>query len=75
MMRHTRTIRAAADYIREQDPETAVTETAIRTLVRGGKIPSARVGHKYLVTLEAVDAYLAGQKRTGVLETTVRRIK
>ena len=58
-MLHTRTIREAAVWFKSQDPQTCLTETAIRTLVRSGKVPSVRVGKKYLVTLEALEAYLA----------------
>ena len=50
-MIRTRTIREAAAYFHEADPHTSLTETAI---------PSARVGRKYLVTIEALEAYLRG---------------
>ena len=56
-MIRTRTIREAAAYFREADPHTSLTETAIRTLLRTGAVPSARVGRKYLVTMEALEAY------------------
>lgn len=45
-MIRTRTIREAAAYFREADPHTCLTETAIRTLLRTGAVPSARVGKK-----------------------------
>lgn len=48
---HTRTIREAVAYFQEADPHTSLTETAIRTLLCTGAVPSARVGRKYLVTL------------------------
>ena len=59
-MVRTRTIREAAAYFQETDPHTCLTETAIRTLLRTGAVPSARVGKKYLVTIEALEAYLKG---------------
>jgi len=59
-MVHTRTIREAAAYFRASDPHTCLTETAIRTLLRTGAVPSVRVGRKYLVTLEALETYLEG---------------
>ena len=62
-MLHTRTIREAAVWFKSQDPQTCLTETAIRTLVRSGKVPSVRVGKKYLVTLEALEMYLTGTRR------------
>ena len=55
-----RTIRQAAAYFAEHDPETCLTETALRTLIRQGRIPSSRVGKKYLVDLDAVSQYFAG---------------
>ena len=60
-MVRTRTIREAAAYFREKDPQTCLTETAIRTLLRTGAVPSVRVGRKYLVTVEALEAYLTGE--------------
>ena len=59
-MVRARTIREAAAYFREADPHTSLTETAIRTLLRTGAVPSARVGRKYLVTIEALEVYLEG---------------
>ena len=59
-MIRTRTIREAAMYFKEADPNTCLTETAIRTLLRNGAVPCARVGKKYLVTIEALEIYLAG---------------
>lgn len=55
-----RTIHEAASYFRETDPQTCLTETAIRRLIRSGAVPSVCVGRKYLVTVEALEAYLSG---------------
>lgn len=60
-MVRTRTIREAAAHFRENDPQTSLTETAIRTLLRTGAVPSVKVGRKYLVTVEALEAYLKGE--------------
>ena len=59
-MLHTRTIREAAAWFKSQDPQTFPTETAILTLLRSGRVPCVRVGKKYLVTIEALEAYLSG---------------
>ena len=59
-MIRTRTIREAAAYFKERDPNTCLTETAIRTLLRTGAVPSARIGKKYLVAIEALEEYLSG---------------
>ena len=60
-MVRTRTIKEAAAYFRSVDPQTCLTETSIRTLVRTGAVPSVKVGKKYLVALEALEAYLLGK--------------
>ena len=60
-MIHTRTIPQAAAWFRERDPDTCLTETAIRTLLRTGKVPCAKVGKKYLVSIEALEDYLSGK--------------
>lgn len=60
-MVRTRTIKEAAAYFREGDPQTCLTETAIRTLLRSGAVPSVKVGKKYLVSLEALESYLMGE--------------
>lgn len=62
-MIRTRTIKEAAAYFQENDPHTCLTETAIRTLLRTGGVPSVRVGRKYLVTIEALESYLTGSMK------------
>lgn len=61
-----RTIHEAAVHFRKSDPETCLTETAIRRLIRVGAIPSVRVGRKYLVTVEALEEYLSGAVQPSV---------
>lgn len=58
-----RTIREASEHIATVDPETALTQTALRRLVKTGAIPSVRIGTKYLVALEAVEEYLQGNQQ------------
>lgn len=57
-----RTIDQCAAYMKEKDPETALTKTAIRRLVVTGALPSVMIGSKYLVSLEALETYLAGER-------------
>ncbi len=59
-MIRARTIKEAAAYFRAVDPETSLTEFAIRTLLRSGKVPCARIGKKYIVSIEALENFLAG---------------
>lgn len=60
-MTRMRTIREAALFIREVDPGTSLTETAIRRFVTTGALPSVRVGQKYLVALENLELLLSGE--------------
>lgn len=53
-----RTIEQAADYVREHDPGTALTKTAIRRKVLSGEIPSTRAGKKYLLDLDRLEEFL-----------------
>ena len=53
-----RTIEQAADYVREHDPVTALTRTAIRRKVIAGEIPSTRCGKKYLLDLDRLEEFL-----------------
>lgn len=74
-MRKMRTIDEAAAFVRQADPGTALTKTALRRLVTSGQIPSVRVGAKYLVDLNAVDEFCSGQTVQSSTETgSIRRL-
>lgn len=60
-MTHIRTIKEAAAYFKAEDEGTCLTETAIRTLIRSGKIACTKVGKKYLVSIEDLEDYLQGK--------------
>ena len=60
-VRHMRTIDAAIQHVKEIDPETSLTKSALRRLVVSGTIPHTRIGNKYLVCLETLDDFLKGQ--------------
>lgn len=75
-MRQMRTIDEAAGFLRQADPNTAVTKTALRRLVTSGQIPSVRVGAKYLVDLGVLDEFFAGSARETVSQNgTIRRLE
>lgn len=75
MLPRMRTIDAAAAWLRENDPDTAFTKTALRRLVVSGQLPSVRVGTKYLVDLDILSDYLRGSTPTAVDEMPgIRRI-
>lgn len=56
-----RTINEAAKWVKESDPHTALTPTAIRRLVISGELPSRRAGTKYLVNLDTLELYMRGE--------------
>lgn len=56
-----RTIDAAAAYLKEQDPDTALTKSALRRLVNTGEVPSVRVGIRYLINLDNLERYMRGE--------------
>lgn len=61
-MARMRTINQAAALLKEEDPSTAVTKTAIRRLVVTGVVPSVKVGSKYILSVEALIEFLQGQQ-------------
>ena len=68
-MRRMRTIPQAAAWAKETDPQTALTQTALRRLVLTGEIPHVAVGKKRLVALEDLESYL--EQGHGQLPATV----
>ena len=73
--RRMRTIAQAAAYIRKLDPETALTETAIRRLVKQRKIPHIPAASKQLIALEDLEEYLEyGEVQPAPERGTIRRI-
>lgn len=63
MLPRMRTLAEASAWLREQDPETALTPTALRRLVVTGQVPSVRVGQKYLINLDVLEGFLGGRTR------------
>lgn len=47
-----RSIRETADFFKEMDPDTQITETTIRTMIAEGTIPAVETGVKYLLNLD-----------------------
>lgn len=59
-MPRMRTIDQAFAWLRETDPETAFTKTALRRMVTTGEIASVRIGQKYLIDLDTLTEFLRG---------------
>lgn len=58
MLARMRTIAEAIKAVREADPQTAFTQTALRRMIKSGEIPSIKAGSKNLVNLDVLFDYL-----------------
>ena len=54
-----RTARHIAQYFKERDPGTQVTEYMIRSLMDAGEVPVIQNGYKRLTSIEAIDEYIS----------------
>lgn len=61
MLPRMRTIPETIRLLRECDPETCLTETALRRMVLTNQIPYTRVGKKYLINVDALIRFLSGE--------------
>ncbi len=59
-MPRMRTIDQAIAWLKETDPESALTRNALRKLVISGKLPHVKIGQKYLINLDVLAEYLYG---------------
>ena len=60
-LQRMRTINEAIDYIKANDPDTRLTKTALRRMVTSGELHAVQAGQKYLISLEVLEAHLAGE--------------
>lgn len=60
MLAHIRTIKTAMQEIKKQDPETALTENIIRSLIKKGKICTIGDQTPYMFTMESLYDALNG---------------
>ena len=74
-----RTLSAAFSWLKENDPETSVTKTALRKMVITGAIPSVRIGEgskpKYLINLDVLSEYLHGTQPQQPEANGIRKVK
>lgn len=62
-----RKIKNSLEEIKAEDPNTCLTEYAIRQMVANGEISHIRRGRKILIDLDELKEYLAnGAKRKGI---------
>lgn len=53
-----RGIKQAITELKQTDPNTALTERALRRLVLSKEVPSVRIGAKYLINMDLLSDYL-----------------
>ncbi len=58
-MAKIRTINQAIEDLKNADPNTAISENYIRTLVKNGIIPVHKAGSKVLINMELLENFLA----------------
>jgi len=56
-----RTLSEAYAYIKEKDPETAISANFVRCLIVSGTVPRMKCGKKYLVDVDVLMDYLRKQ--------------
>lgn len=63
-MPRMRLLKQAYAEIKADDPDTALTMTALRRLVLSGVIPTVNSGRKRFISMDALLAYLSGAEAT-----------
>ncbi len=62
-----RKIKTSLEEIKAEDPNTCLTEYAIRQIVKNGEISHIRRGRKILIDLDELKEYLSnGAKQKGI---------
>ena len=56
-----RTLKECYEYIKENDDRSAITPYFLRQMVVQKKIPFMRSGRKYLINLEHLEKFMAGE--------------
>ena len=64
MIPRMRTQKECLKLLRQDDPDTALTQTALRTKVLTGEIPHVKVGAKRLVNYDALLLYLQSPEQS-----------
>ena len=70
-----RSLREALAYIKTLDADTGISENAIRRLVVFGKVPSVKIGKKYLVNVDMLVSYFEDRLSVGETEKIELEVK
>ena len=60
MLAKMRTLPAAMAEIKQLDPETALTLSTLRLLVKRGELPVVHIRNRQLIDMDVLTAYLKG---------------
>lgn len=80
-MSRMRTLTEGFAEYKRNDPNSALTLTALRRLVTTGTIPSVRIGTKYLFNLDSLEEFLSGsypveeQETAASMSGTIRQLE
>ena len=69
-----RTLPETIKYLQQQDPDTAITLTALRRMVKQGKIPAFHAGNKALIDVDTLGEYLFKPGEKKPVQSEIRRI-
>ena len=61
MLPRMRTAKGAIEEIRQMDPKTEITESAIRRAMKRGDLRTVQNGRKHLISLDEVLKYFGGE--------------
>ena len=64
MLPKMRGIKEIVALARKEDPETKLTENAVRSFCKKGELPCVQVGQKYLISVEEFGRFLSSHRLT-----------
>lgn len=63
-MARMRTITQTVQQIKQNDPESCISEWYLRKIVKSGKLKCHRAGNRYLIDMDCLDEYLKNPPTT-----------
>ncbi len=73
-MPRMRLIKDAFEQLKQDDPNTAITLYALRTIVKSGTVPTIRLGRKILINYDSLLEYFRFGDKNKTANETIRRI-
>jgi len=70
MIPRMRVAKEIAKEIKALDPNTGLSESAIRRLVKEGKLKSVKIGNRHLINLDSVIEFLSAPSPVTMISTT-----